>query len=233
MKVCSRFLKRCFLLFLKSIWTFFWKVCPWGSPALAQLCCHVPENGTGGSVFGMRWIDVALKRRKAVGFSPLRQIWKWVGEIQRNSWVPMANKDGADGRSKEGRWRCGDTGGIGMTGIPMSSRMCIWRGRRGKSGWWWQANGREEKLIWDSFWSICLNWRFFGEGGPRQADTGWSSARVFSGKLPCRECWSREGEKRQKKPRRDLAGFYRSSLCLFALLCAKEIKNTQSVGAQL
>lgn len=59
----------------------------------------------------------------------------------------MANKDGAYGRSKEGRWRCRDTGEIGMTGIPMSSRMCIWRGRRGESGWWGQRNGREEKLI--------------------------------------------------------------------------------------
>lgn len=37
----------------------------------------------------------------------------------------------------------------------------------------------------------------------------------------------------EKKARQDLAGFYRSSLCLFAQLCAKEIKNTQGVGTLL
>lgn len=93
----------------------------------------------------------------------------------------------------------------------------------------WQRREINLRFVLINLPKLALFWG----GGPRQADTGWSSARVFSGKLPCRECWSREGEKRQKKPRRDLAGFYRSSLCLFALLCAKEIKNTPSVGAQL
>ncbi len=133
---------------------------------------------------------------------------------------------GADGRFKEGHWRCGDAGEFGMTDIPMSSRLCIWWGRRGDRIWMKVAwNGREDKLIWDSFWSICLNWCFFG--GRRGAQTSRHRLELcqgFSGKLPRRECGSTERERNgreEKKPRRDLAGFYRSSLCLFAQLLRK------------
>ncbi len=104
---------------------------------------------------------------------------------------------GADGRLKEGRWRCGDAGEIGMTDIPMSLRLCIWRGRRGDRIWMKVAgNGREEKLIWDSFWSICLNWRFFGERrGAQTSRHRLELCQGFSGKLPRREYGSTERER--------------------------------------
>lgn len=83
----------------------------------------------------------------------------------------------------------------------------------------------------DSFISEGVGWCL----GGRQADR-LELRQGFSGRLPCRER-ERERAEREKrgreKARRDLAGFYRSSLCLFAQLCVKEIQNTQGVGALL
>ncbi len=147
-------------------------------------------------------------------------------------WLTM---HGADGRFKEGHWRCGDAGEFGMTDIPMSSRLCIWRGRRGDRIWMKVAgNGREDKLIWDSFWSICPF--SGGGGGPRQADTGWSSARVSRESCHAGSAGARRGrgmEEKRKNPGETWQGSIAAPFVCLLSFCAKEIKNTPSAGAQL
>lgn len=144
--------------------------------------------------------------------------------------------DEADGRLKEEHWRCGDAGEIGMTDIPMSSRLCIWRGRRGPyldgSGREWQRREINLRFVLINLPKLAL---FRGEEGGPDEQTQAGAPPGFLGKVATPGVQEHgEGEEwKRKNPGETWQGSIAAPFVCLLSFCAKEIKNTPSAGAQL